>query len=958
MCSLIARWSVTCLLSVAVAAHSGTDSTVEPVVSTYAGNGATGFGGDGGDRREASLVFPVALAWDREGNLLYLDMGRDLGGRIRRVDTATGIIDTLAGGGSEAPDGVPAREAALPAVSWGLAVDSAGNIFVGSEGAGVVSRIDARSGVITRFAGGGELLTSAIEPRLARLWKPMSVRVDDADNVYIVDGGLNAVFKVDAVTGLMDLVAGTPGQSGFAGDGQPATEALLNWPTDLALDHEDNLYIADRNNHVIRRVQASSGTISTFAGIAASPGFAGDGGDRLHAQFRFPHNLLLEDGSLLIADMLNHRVRNIDLATGAVATVAGSGNAGYMGENVAALQAGLFEPAFLLRHPGGGLLVAAERSRRIFLIGEAVEVPVPWWRRPWAIAAYGAVLALLTIGLVRLRTRGLRLRMVELELSVFTRSRELEEQKALVERQAGELSELITAKDQLMARISHEFRTPLTVILGPIDRLMERATDQSILTYLEVTRRNASRLLRLVDQLLNLTRLRSGHCAPTVSVSPGPVLRQVIASFESLAVDRGVSIELGTIENCSLQSTNEAVEMIAVNLVSNALKFTPSGGVVRVSLNVMAGMGQLAVVDSGNGIIESRLATIFEPFEPSATDRTAGSGLGLALVRQMATAHGGSVEVRSEPGMGSAFRVRLPLARVGAAEPSSELSSTSGSDARLEAVALRLPRELTAAATEEDTYETTVLVIEDNADMRDYLQQLLSPQYRCLLAEDGVQGFETAAVALPDLVVSDVMLPGQDGYAVCHALKSDDRTCHIPVILLTALQGRTHKLKGLHERADDYLTKPFNESELLQRIANLLEVRALLRRRYARELRIDKKAPAELGQGDGKFLKKLAEVCHCQHADPDFDVVSLAAALSVSERQLQRKLKVLLGLTPAEYLREYRLQRAHARLLDGGRASDVAISVGFGSHAYFSNCFKARFGCTPGGVLAHKSTGA
>jgi len=946
---IVGAWSASCLLLVTAVAQPAADVAAEPVVSTYVGSGARGFDGDGGDRRNASLVFPVALAWDLNGNLLYLDMGRDIGGRLRRINSATGIIETVAGGGMREPNGVLASEASLPAVPWGLAVDSSGNIFIGSEGAGIVSRIEAKSGQITRFAGGGESLESGIEPTTARLWKPMSVRVDDHDNVYIVDGGLHAVFRVNAKDGLVRLIAGTPGKAGFDGDGGPATEALLNWPTDLSLDEKGNIYIADRNNHVIRKVRVRDGFISTFSGAPISPGFAGDGDDRLQARFRYPHNLLLDDDTLLVGDLLNHRVRKIDLATGEVGTVAGNGKATYEGENVPALRAGLFEPAFLLKHPAGGLLVAAERSRRIYFIGDRVEIPVPWWRRWWAIITYVSGFVLLTVGVVQLRTRAVRKRLAELEAAVSSRSRMLEERKSLAEQQTTELGEMISAKDELMARISHEFRTPLTVILGPIERLLQETTAAPIRSYLEITKRNSSRLLRLVDTLLDLARLQSGHAAPTTPIAPEPIVKWVIASFESLAADRGVKIELGAMENCIFQSNAETVETIVINLLSNALRFTPPGGIVQISLEETMGMGQLMVKDNGSGFTETRLDGLFEPLEPASIAKNSGLGidLGLTIIRQAVSAHGGTVEIQSKPGSGSTFRVLMPLASSNAVPPSQEHLLTNTKDVPIDETLVPKPVQRASGTTQADPYRSTILVVEDNDDMGDYLLQLLSPLYTCVLAVDGDEGVEIATETIPDLVVCDVMLPGRDGYEVCRALKSNDFTSHVPVILLTALQDLEQKLRGFEERADDYLTKPFDEVELLSRIANLLEIRALLQRRYARQLRIEPTQPAEENPRDRAFLEKLASVCDERHSDPQLNVEALASALALSDRQLQRKVKALIGLTPVEYLREYRLKRAHDALLNGRRASDTAIAVGFGSHAYFSSCFKAFFGYTP-----------
>jgi CheY-like chemotaxis protein len=249
----------------------------------------------------------------------------------------------------------------------------------------------------------------------------------------------------------------------------------------------------------------------------------------------------------------------------------------------------------------------------------------------------------------------------------------------------------------------------------------------------------------------------------------------------------------------------------------------------------------------------------------------------------------------------------------------------------------------------ESPKEASVLVIEDNPDMRDYLGQVLGRAYQLAFAADGDAGLEAAFKDVPDLVVCDIMLPGKDGYEICHTLKTDDRTSHIPVILLTALEGREDRLKGLAEKADDYLVKPFDEAELMQRIANLLALRALLQRRFARDLRFE--APlADLGKRDQAFLQKLARVAAAHHADAEFDVSRMATALAAGERNLQRKLKALLGMSPAEYLREYRLQQAMERLRGGERPGDVAFATGFVSQAHFSKCFRAQFGLSPSEV--------
>jgi CheY-like chemotaxis protein len=241
-----------------------------------------------------------------------------------------------------------------------------------------------------------------------------------------------------------------------------------------------------------------------------------------------------------------------------------------------------------------------------------------------------------------------------------------------------------------------------------------------------------------------------------------------------------------------------------------------------------------------------------------------------------------------------------------------------------------------------------VLVVEDNADMRRDLLEVLARHYTCLAVGDGEAAVEMAVREVPDLVVCDVMLPGRDGLSVCRALKSDERTCHIPVLMLTALGDREHRLSGLVEQADDYLAKPFGEDELLLRLRNLLDLRRLLQRRHARDLRFERRQPAGLGERDREFLSKLGGVLDARHAEHGFDPVALASALAVSERQLQRKLRALTGLAPGELLRDYRLQRAYERLAAGDRAGVVAAGSGFASHSHFAACFRARFGHAPG----------
>ena len=580
-----------------------------------------------------------------------------------------------------------------------------------------------------------------------------------------------------------------------------------------------------------------------------------------------------------------------------------------------------------------------------------LRVLPPWWRTWWAYAAYALAAVLLLTTLVRWRTAVLRERARELECVVDERTRSLSEQTLLIQRQAAHLEELVNLKDRLMTRISHEFRTPLTVILGPLDRLRASVSDLSLSNYLESTKRNASRLLRLVDQLLSLARLSAGHNEPTRPVNVAPIVRHVLASFESLAVERDVALGAGTLQDVVVQATTDAVEKIAVNLVSNAIKFTRPGGSIVVDLVAREESACLSVTDTGVGIASDQMERIFLPFErgDAEAERVAGSGLGLALVRELLTAQGGRVEVDSVPGRGSTFRVIWPLAATQqqTTTKSGSESTACSEEAGLAVAALRESPSPNVAQSAESTREATLLLVEDNRDMQRYLAEMLGIQYRCLIADDGSQGLALATEEIPDLVVCDILLPGMSGYEVCHQLKCNERTCHIPVILLTALESRDDRIRGLLEKADDYLTKPFDEIELRQRIANLLEIRALLRERFARDIRFERVPLADLSPRDRAFLERFSRLVAQNYQEPDLDIGRLAGALGMSDRQLQRKLKALVSLGPSEYVRAYRLQIALDRLRAGESVGAVAMAVGFSSQAYFSTCFRARFGYPP-----------
>lgn len=917
------------LLVAAPAGWSDRSTPDTPFVSTYLGTGDSGYAPEGESRYHAAIAEPYGLASDASGNLYFSDYENN---RVGRIDARSGTVTTAA-------------EIKAP---QGIALDGRGGLYVGSMLA-VVWRIDLKTGNAEVIAGGGIAQESTGLATAIALGAPSGVNVDSIGQLYIADANLHAVFRFDPATGRLAIVVGQRGRKGFDGDGGPAIQALLSSPADVAIDRAGDLYIADLNNQVIRRVDSHTGRIRTLAGTPGVKGFSGDGGS-VQVRFNGPMSLQLSgDGRLLVADVFNHRLRELDLRTGVVTTVAGTGSKEYLGENIAVDKAPLPYPASIAVGPMGTLYVSSPRANRIFAIGAPSVIPQPWWMSPWRWLAAVLTLALFLYGIAEMRGWQLRARARSLEAGVELRTHELAVQKAVVQEQADRLASLGATKDQLLTRISSEFRTPLDTILGTLSQARENVSSSEERRYLDVVERNASRLLRLVDQMLGLARVRSVPEESSAPIEVARLLAEIVDSFGSLAADRDIALLLEQTGPVVLHISADSFEKIAVNLVSNAIKYTVAGGRVTVSLTTEGRMGVLVVCDTGRGIASEWLERIFQPFERAhdEAERIPGSGLGLALVRQLVDANSGVVTVASVPGQGSTFRVCLP--RDSAAKGSDPSPRALHSlFARTEAAALRSDSVVPPPMAVTERILPIILVVEDNVDMLRYVLDVLAPHYCCLQADDGHAAVTQAISAIPDVVVSDIMLPGQDGFALCRALKRDPRTGHIPVILLTALEDQDHRLRGLGELADDYLAKPFSEAELLLRIRNLLDLRSLLQARYSYDLRFERGQPEDLSPADRKFLAKLGRLVDEQHSDPALDLPAMASALAMSERQLQRKLKALVGLTPGEYLRESRLQRAYARLTSGERPGGVAAKSGFSSQTHFTSCFKAKFGYPPG----------
>ncbi|AMR28933.1 hypothetical protein A0257_18725 [Hymenobacter psoromatis] len=526
---------------------------------------------------------------------------------------------------------------------------------------------------------------------------------------------------------------------------------------------------------------------------------------------------------------------------------------------------------------------------------------------------------------------------------------ELAAQRDELAAQAERLRTLDHAKTRFFTNITHEFRTPLTLMLGPAAQIAADTHEPATRQQAALVQRNAQRLLHLINQLLDLSRLEAGQ--QPLHPAPGEVVgfvRGLVGSFESLAQQRGIGYSFATDWPTLLVAFDaDQLEKVVLNLLSNAFKFTPSAGEVAVRLHwAEAEMDspaqlELTVRDTGCGIAAAQLPHVFDRFyqaDASDTREHEGSGIGLALTKELVELHGGTIVLHSEPGRGTTAVVRLPLPLA----PDAPLPPLPRPDAPAAAAEL-LPTPLAEAAPPE---APLVLVIEDNADMRAYLRTVLAADYQLLEAPNGEVGLALAREHLPDLVLSDAMMPRLDGYGVCRALKLDERTSHIPLVLLTAKADLPSRLQGLDIGADAYLTKPFRREELLAQLRNLVLGRQQLQAAYRRSLA--EPTPPRPPTMEEAFLTRVRQAVEAALDDETLGVETLSHELALSRTQLHRKLKALTGQAPGDFIRLVRLNRAHA-LLAGGTATvaEAAYQVGYGNPANFSTSFSRHFGYAP-----------
>ncbi|MCZ6662298.1 MAG: ATP-binding protein [Actinobacteria bacterium] len=618
-----------------------------------------------------------------------------------------------------------------------------------------------------------------------------------------------------------------------------------------------------------------------------------------------------------------------------------------------------------------------------------ITIHPPWWGTTWAYLVYGLLFIAGVVAVDRIQRRRLirkeRERAMQRELQQARRieamNRQLREHEQLLEDQNRKLLELDELKSRFFANISHEFRTPLTLILGPLKDLLDEAFGslrEAQRAQLTLVQRNGRRLLRLINQLLDLSRLEAGHLTLRArQANLIPFIKATTQAFASMARRKQITLQVDVPQQeILLYFEPDKLEKILYNLLSNAFKFTPEQGaiVIRVeegksetggfTTSVASGSCvEILVKDTGRGIPADALPFIFDRFhqvDASSTREQEGTGIGLALTKELVALHGGTIRVESTVGVGSTFFVRLPRGRAHLNDE--DIVDAEGSDDILEPPGARHTLDAVddILVSEERLYTgggqgggippkdvPVILIVEDNDDVRGYLRSHLAADYRIVEAVDGVEGLEQARTLEPALVLSDVMMPRMDGYALCRAIKTDEKLNHIPVVLLTAKADDESKIEGLETGADDYLYKPFNAEELLVRVENLIEIRRQLRARFSEEVRL---GPSEVvvSSQEAAFVEQVRAVVEAELSNSQLTMEQVAEAVGLGLRQLHRRLKAAAGLTPGGYVRMLRLARA-AQLLaqETGNVSEVAYAVGFNDVDYFSRLFKQTHGVPP-----------
>ena len=562
------------------------------------------------------------------------------------------------------------------------------------------------------------------------------------------------------------------------------------------------------------------------------------------------------------------------------------------------------------------------------------------------------------------------------------------QRKSFQERKESEkLQELDRLKSNFFTNISHEFKTPLTLILGPAKQILEQSEISQLKEQAETIYRNGSKLRELTNQIMELSKIEAGQLK--LKVTEGnlvPFIKEIVASFQSLAEVKKILLKFKPPEEkVIVYIDRDKIEKIIYNLLSNAIKFTPEGGSVNVGIrsntnqNLSGQKGnnledegfiEISVSDTGIGIPEEDIDKIFNRFYRAVADNSIeyeGTGIGLSLTKELVELHKGRIFVESEVREGSTFKIFLPKGKTSYSESeiaeqikidkdkknTAENDEFHGNSADLELISYKSSDASDSDKINKYVIETDdspdkpiLLIVEDNHEVRNYIINILTADYNIIEAKDGKGGMLQAFEQIPHLIISDIMMPGIDGLQLCSQLKSDTRTSHIPIILLTAKSGLPDKIEGLETGADDYIMKPFEAAELKARIKNLLEQRKRIHEHFRKHgLLFDDTNITSLDQ---RFLQQAFNSIDKNFTDSNFSVKKMANELALSRSLLHKKLIALVGESPSDLIRRIRLNKA-AKLIEqkAYNISEIAFEVGFNNPSYFAKCFLNQFGFSP-----------
>lgn len=567
-----------------------------------------------------------------------------------------------------------------------------------------------------------------------------------------------------------------------------------------------------------------------------------------------------------------------------------------------------------------------------------IAILPPFWKTGWFITIMFVILLFMVYVLVRF----------------FINREKIKNQLVLEKVNARKLHEVDMMKLKFFTNISHEIRTPLTLILGPLEKMLNgQQQDKEVRENLKMMHRNAQNLDRLITQLLDFRKLQSGNLR--LNLTEADIVsftRNVVNSFTGLAQEKDIRLTFTSLKKRLFVSFDaDKIEKILNNLLSNAFKYTEAKGSVSVNLSLIFDSDEdsfshtdeekqyieISIKDTGKGIQDKNLDKIFVRFFQSGEgDKSAGVGIGLALVKELVQLHKGKIFVTSKSGKGTRFTIRIPsdIARE-VNVPGEGADPVASIEEQISEV-----DELPA----DDYTSPVMLIVEDNMDVRQFIRSHFNKSYKIIEANNGAEGLTLATEAVPDIIVSDIIMPNMDGYELCKRLKNDERTSHIPILLLTAMHSKEHELKGLATGANDYITKPFDISVLQAKVENLLSIRDSLKERFASTVVLEP-TNVVITSPDERFLKKAIDVVEANMSDSEMDIEGFAQKVGVSRMQLYRKLHALTDMTVKEFIRHIRLKRATQLLVQQKlNISEIAYEVGFKDLSHFRKCFKREYG--------------